>query len=69
MLNSAFDVLVKLINKKRKMLTNAPRTLVKESNIVIYHWNLCNHSFQNITYALFNTKVTFFVSLTSAPGH
>jgi hypothetical protein len=48
------------------MLTSAPEALVKEPNIVIYHWNLCNHSFQNITYALFNTKVTFFLSLTSA---
>jgi hypothetical protein len=41
------------------MLTSAPGTLVKELNIVIYYWNLCDHSFQNIKCALINTKVTF----------
>jgi len=49
------------------MLTSAPKALVKETSIVRISWNLCQilKTVENVVY---NAKLTFLVSLLSAPG-
>lgn len=48
------------------MLIIVPDTIVNETSKVRIIWKLCNQILKSIENVIFNTKLTFFVSLTNA---
>jgi len=50
------------------MLTDAPRALVKEANIVTSHRNLSSQLIRSLKSIYFNLKLSFFGFLNPCPG-
>jgi hypothetical protein len=51
-----------------KMLNNAPGTLFKEPNIVVWPWKLCSQLFKNLKSVNFYIKLSSFSFLNQCPG-
>jgi len=67
--NSFFSSLFFLILlfRDREMLISALRTMVKEINIVISHWNLCIQLLKSLKNGIFNLRLSLFGFLNHYP--